>query len=91
MRVAKLDHIVLHNKSEGGKQGLNGDVGAEHGVASEVASNLAKSLVCIDIGIHTYGIGSEEAGVRRDIKIQELLFEIVGALEIGLLLASYSL
>jgi hypothetical protein len=85
--VAKLDDIISHHQSMGGNQGLNRDVGAEEGIASEVAGNLSKRGISIDVSVHADGIRGEEAGRGRKIHVHELLFDtmMIGALEVGLL------
>jgi hypothetical protein len=83
--VTKHEQVVLHDEPEGRHEFSDRNVSKV--VPAEVDADASKGFASRDVGIHRYGIGSEQfcmGGQGSEFKKQ--LFESVRVLEVGALL-----
>ena len=81
--VAELDNVVLHHDFEATEDGIDRKIELIS-VGTEIVADSMQSVWCVYVGIHTGGVGGEEAGVgweaREGIKS---FFEVKGASDEG--------
>mgnify|MGYP000349938108 CR=1 FL=1 len=86
--ISKCEYIVVHHNAKGHNKGVVRDSGKSLSVALQVNCSFTKGVQSWDIGVHADSVSGKEASVWREVELDEFLFEVVGAFEVGSLLGS---
>ncbi len=86
--VSKCKNVIVYNDTKGYNKGVVRDGSKSPSVAVQVMCNFTKGMQSGYIGVHADSVSGKEASVWREVELDEFLFEVVGAFEVGSLLGS---
>ena len=82
--ITEGEDVVIHHQAKGLHGGSDGNIGIF--LLSQILCNENESFLGGDVSVHRHGISNEQEGIRWKVQGKELLFQNIGALEVGSLL-----